>query len=44
MKSFWSIECINGALKLVETVVYSNKVVKRVYNNPSDRTSFEIVG
>ena len=43
MKSFWSIECISGALKLVETVVYSTgKQVKRIYNNPSDLTAFEI--
>ena len=43
MKSFWSIECISGTLKLVETVVYSTgKQVKRIYNNPNDRTAFEI--
>ena len=42
MKSFWSIECIKGTLKLVETVVYSNKVVKRIYNSPNDPTAYEI--
>lgn len=44
MKSFWTVECIKGTLKLVETVVYSNKKVKRVYDNPNNLTSFEIVG
>ena len=43
MKSFWGIECFNGALKLVETVVYSTgKKVKRVYDNPNNLTAYEI--
>lgn len=42
MESFWTVECIKGALKLVETVVYSNKQVKRIYDNPNDLTAFEI--
>jgi hypothetical protein len=42
MESFWTVECIKGALKLVETVVYSNKQVKRIYENPNDLTAYEI--
>ena len=45
MKSHWAIECIKGTLKLVETVVYSTgKKVKRVYDNPNNLASYEIVG
>lgn len=43
MESFWTVECIKGALKLVETVVYSTgKKVKRVYDNPNNPTAYEI--
>jgi len=43
MKDFWKVEVINGTLKWVQYITYtSGKIVKRIYNNPNDKTAFEI--
>jgi hypothetical protein len=45
MQSFWHIELFKGALCLVQYVKYSSgKQVKRVYSDPNNLTSYEIVG
>ena len=44
MKTYWITLVHLGVLKLAQVVIYKNKNVTRVYNNPCDLTEFTIIG